>query len=691
MRMQSFIASPDPRYRFLRQLGSGSYGSVAAFRDSESSTDVAMKRIPQALDDFLVCRRTLRELKLMRHFHHRNLLHLIDILPIGPRGTQHGQVYVVTPLMDMDLDQVLRKRLMLLSAGQVCSFLAQMLLGLLHLHSGHVIHRDLKPANVFLRRDGLLKIGDLGLSRGIDLEEGSGEAIHPFDEALTEYVVTRWYRAPEVILMPSEYGPPVDVWSVGCILYEMVTGKVLFQGRSSFDQLKRIFAVLGTPSTAAPHWRQHSSARKLIEQVPPCRSNRRLLSQGWSFPYDEELARLLNEMLAFEPDARPSLEQALHHPYLEGVRSVADIAKAKDVTIFPQDYDKEYDGMSPKAEKQLLPEVVQLLRQEVEQFRSTRRKRASTPPSHPMLRRSVCTSATDASSIGSRRKQESCKEDALAVEQGGGGSNSVGPAWRYRLRPGSEDRGDLPAKSRPSVTSQPSRSARGVRGERSSATTTTGTAAPTTRERGCSHELRSSVVQVAPRARSAGSRRTIAGDRAVEALNCDGAADLESAGAARVSQGSSIPSRFPREAVDRPPLPAWVRNERRKELLAAQAEASRRERERAAALRRAHSSPVFVEEPEVEPRRPSIVAIVAADRAGAAQLTARRRSRRDASPEAPRSAGPEEDAAMDQPPPLKVLANRRVSESDMALLRAARAEAVRRERLRAQCGAADSP
>ena len=83
---------------------------------------------------------------------------------------------------------MLRKKNIRLSASEVCSFLAQMLLGLLHLHTGHVIHRDLKPANIFVRKDGLVKIGDLGLSRGIDLEEESGEALHAPDEALTEYV-----------------------------------------------------------------------------------------------------------------------------------------------------------------------------------------------------------------------------------------------------------------------------------------------------------------------------------------------------------------------------------------------------------------------------------------------------------------------------------------------------------------------
>merc|ERR1719238_588035 len=123
----------------------------------------------------------------------------------------------------------------------------------MHMHTGHVIHRDLKPSNVFIRQSGELKLGDLGLARVISVDE-EGEATHPEDENLTEYVVTRWYRAPEVLLARSKYGPPVDVWSVGCILHEMWARKALFPGKNSYDQLKRICGVLGMPSEADSAW-----------------------------------------------------------------------------------------------------------------------------------------------------------------------------------------------------------------------------------------------------------------------------------------------------------------------------------------------------------------------------------------------------------------------------------------------------
>merc|ERR1719261_1377635 len=169
----------------------------------------------------------------MRHFKHPNLLHLVDVLPVSAHSSR-GEVYLVTPVMDWDLCHVIHKKRAAFTDSHVRGFSVQMLLGLLHLHSGHVVHRDIKPSNVFVHRNGLVKIADLGLSRGIDLEEETGEATHPIDEHLTEYVVTRWYRAPDVLLTRSQYGPPVDTWSVGCILYEMVTKQVLFPGKNAF-------------------------------------------------------------------------------------------------------------------------------------------------------------------------------------------------------------------------------------------------------------------------------------------------------------------------------------------------------------------------------------------------------------------------------------------------------------------------
>jgi serine/threonine protein kinase len=363
---------------------------------------------------------------------------------------EKGQVYVVTPLMDWDLDVMIRKKGVRLSATEVCNFLVQMLLGLLHLHSGHVIHRDLKPANIFVRKDGLVKIGDLGLSRGIDLEDESGEPLRTADEALTEYVVTRWYRAPEVILLPAEYGPPVDVWSVGCILYEMVTGKVLFQGRSSFDQLRRIVAILGTPKGKAADWlRQAGAAKRMLQQLPDSPPRLQKLREDWHIKMSDVVKKLLEEMLAFDPDARPSIEDALEKPCFADALKDRGVAEAKLVPIFPQEYDKEFDALDRASERRLLPKVARMLQAEISDYRGedpSTRRRTVTPP----------RSSVSASSAARRTPPRTSASESRKVTRASSGPRlSVVPDADSRTEPraiSSDPRREPRASSGPRVS-----------------------------------------------------------------------------------------------------------------------------------------------------------------------------------------------------------------------------------------------
>eukprot|EP00435_Cladocopium_sp_Y103_P041679 s143_g11.t1 len=302
------------RYQFQKLLGSGSYGVVASFRDATEGRDVAVKRVRRVFDNFLMLRRTLREIKLMRHFRHPNLLQLHDVLLVEAGG----ELYISMELMDCDLDRLVRGRGVALEESQCRDFCSKVFLGLLHLHCGHVIHRDLKPANIFIRlKTKEVKIGDLGLSRGIAVDGETGEAIHPLEEQLTEYVVTRWYRAPEVLLARSKYGPKVDVWSVGCILYEMWTAKALFPGKNSLDQLTKVMGIMGLPSEQDQWWVPEESKPMLLRcSQRPAKG----LSRMQGIPVGHG-ADLLAQLLAFDPSRRLSVEAALQHPYLESFAS----------------------------------------------------------------------------------------------------------------------------------------------------------------------------------------------------------------------------------------------------------------------------------------------------------------------------------------------------------------------------------
>jgi len=158
-------------------------------------------------------------------------------LPRPPAPTGYEDIYIITDLMETDLHRVIYSR-QDLSDEHIQYFLYQILRGLHMIHSANVMHRDLKPSNILVNKDCDLKICDLGLARGYEDEH----------ELKTEYVITRWYRSPEVILKASKYTKAVDIWSVGCIFAELLGRTPLFPGEDYLDQIQRTIAVLGTPS-----------------------------------------------------------------------------------------------------------------------------------------------------------------------------------------------------------------------------------------------------------------------------------------------------------------------------------------------------------------------------------------------------------------------------------------------------------
>ncbi|KAG1835938.1 mitogen activated protein kinase-like protein, partial [Suillus subalutaceus] len=193
----------DKSYRVLELIGEGAYGIVCSAIHHPSQRKVAIKRIAP-FDHSMFCLRTLREIKLLRHF----------------------QVYLVQELMETDLHRVIRTQQ--LSDDHCQYFIYQALRALKALHSADVLHRDLKPSNLLLNANCDLKVCDFGLARSARPPPNVANDSSTF---MTEYVATRWYRAPEVMLTFKEYTRAIDMWSVGCVLAEMLSGKPLFPGR----------------------------------------------------------------------------------------------------------------------------------------------------------------------------------------------------------------------------------------------------------------------------------------------------------------------------------------------------------------------------------------------------------------------------------------------------------------------------
>merc|ERR1719334_1273961 len=205
-------------------------------------------------------KRILREIKLMMHFDHDDVVGLIGVIPPEEHELDtYNDVYLVMLRMETTLAKVITSK-QKLTERHFQFFVYQMLRGLKYIHSAGVIHRDLKPENILINGyDCNLKITDFGLARGVFKDE----------QNLTEYVVTRWYRAPEVMCSARQYDEKVDEWSVGCIFVELLLRKPLFPGKNHIEQLQRIFEVLGTPPRNTMDWIKSPEAKQWVKGMPP--------------------------------------------------------------------------------------------------------------------------------------------------------------------------------------------------------------------------------------------------------------------------------------------------------------------------------------------------------------------------------------------------------------------------------------
>ena len=226
----------DTKYSLIRVIGSGAYGVVISSLDSSTQTKVAIKMVPRAFHDEVDAKRILREIKLLKHFRHENIVGITDMMPPLARNVEDfHDVYICNELMETDLHRIIYSK-QPLTIDHAQYFLYQILRALKYIHSANVLHRDLKPSNLLVNSNCDLKVCDFGLARGVlSDEEMIGKPRNAL--LLTEYVVTRWYRAPEIMLACHEYAKPVDVWSVGCIFAELLGRKPYFPGDDYIDQV----------------------------------------------------------------------------------------------------------------------------------------------------------------------------------------------------------------------------------------------------------------------------------------------------------------------------------------------------------------------------------------------------------------------------------------------------------------------
>ncbi|CAG7879575.1 unnamed protein product [Brassica rapa] len=317
------------RYRIEEVIGKGSYGLVCSAYDTHTGEKVAIKKINDIFEHVSDATRILREIKLLRFLQHPDIVEIKHIL-LPPSRREFKDIYVVFELMESDLHQVIKANDDL-TPEHYQFFLYQLLRGLKYIHTANVFHRDLKPKNILANADCKLKICDFGLAR---------VAFNDTPTAIfwTDYVATRWYRAPELCgSFFSKYTPAIDIWSIGCIFAELLTGKPLFPGKNVVHQLDLMTDTLGTPSAEAIGRVRNEKARRYLSSM----RKKKPIPFSHKFPHADPLAlRLLEKMLSFEPKDRPTSEEALADPYFKNLAKVEREPSCQPVTKLEFEFER---------------------------------------------------------------------------------------------------------------------------------------------------------------------------------------------------------------------------------------------------------------------------------------------------------------------------------------------------------------
>mmetsp|Transcript_90579 Transcript_90579/g.234914 ORF Transcript_90579/g.234914 Transcript_90579/m.234914 type:complete len:437 (+) Transcript_90579:93-1403(+) len=291
------------KYEIVQKLGRGAYGIVWKAIDKKTREVVALKKCFDAFQNATDAQRTFREIMFLQELNgHENIVRLTNVL----KADNDQDIYLICDYMESDLHAVIRANILEEIHKQYIIY--QLVKALKYMHSGQMLHRDIKPSNILLNSDCQVKVCDFGLARSLVQQND-----HAQNPVLTDYVATRWYRAPEILLGSTSYTKGVDLWSVGCILGELLSGKPIFPGTSTMNQLDRIMEVTGRPSPEDIEAIKSPFAATMLESLSVSRP--RPLNE--MFPSASvEAQDLMRQCMQFNPNRRLTAHEALRHPYV---------------------------------------------------------------------------------------------------------------------------------------------------------------------------------------------------------------------------------------------------------------------------------------------------------------------------------------------------------------------------------------
>jgi len=294
-------------YTKLDKLGEGTYATVYKGKSRLTNNEVALKEIRLEHEEGAPCT-AIREVSLLKDLKHANIVTLHDIIHTAASLT------LVFEYLEKDLKQYMDDCGAILAINNVKLFLFQMLRGLAYCHARRVLHRDLKPQNLLINAKGELKLADFGLARAKSVPT----------KTYSNEVVTLWYRPPDVLLGSTEYSTPIDMWGVGCIFYEMSSGRPLFPGSTVEDELHLIFKVLGTPTEE--QWPGISRSEELANYRFPDYKAENLIARAPRL--DTEGISLLTGFLKYNARSRTPAKDAMKNQYFAslgpGVQTLGD-------------------------------------------------------------------------------------------------------------------------------------------------------------------------------------------------------------------------------------------------------------------------------------------------------------------------------------------------------------------------------
>jgi len=319
------------KYEVVQKLGKGAYGIVWRALDKKTKEVVALKKIFDAFQNATDAQRTFREIMFLQEMDgHEHIIRLTNVL----KADNDRDIYLVFEYMETDLHAAIRANILQDIHKQY--ILWQSLKALKYMHSAELLHRDMKPSNLLLNSDCLMKVADFGLARSLSEARQLASESSP----LTDYVATRWYRAPEILLGSGTYSYAVDMWAVGCILGEMLVGKPIFPGTSTMNQLEKITLLIGCPSKeevakmspfaksmlydestkashtyAVPHSGHPYTRAENSDVARDNDAKARFRANGFSTASDDAIDLMIH-LLHFDPAKRISATQALDHPYI---------------------------------------------------------------------------------------------------------------------------------------------------------------------------------------------------------------------------------------------------------------------------------------------------------------------------------------------------------------------------------------